>query len=351
MEDMNLSSLTVLVTGCCGTVGDELISYMLNSANPPRHLIGIDINETAIFLQRIKYSKFHQAEFYVGDIRDRDLLLDRFRGVDILFHTAALKHVGLGEDSPDQVVLTNIEGLQNVIFAAKSNQLRRVVFTSSDKAVNPTNVMGATKLLGERLISAADNGKHDDGTIFTNVRFGNILSSNGSVLPIFLECLSLGKPLPVTDIRMSRFVMSPREAIILLLKACFIARGGEVFVMKMPAVRIVDLAEALQEDYFRHGAPQYLQPNLELTGCRPGEKTYEELISEEEAHRTLLLDDFYVIPNSFSRKARYDSNEFVKASRSKGDDQHSFSSRYSSYLTKEEIIKYLDEQKLLSYRT
>jgi FlaA1/EpsC-like NDP-sugar epimerase len=349
LENIDLRGVKILVTGSCGTVGDQLIREILNTPYRPVRLVGIDVNETAIFMQRQKYRDYKGVEFYVGDVRDRNFLVDRLRDIDMLFHTAALKHVGLGEDSPDQVVLTNIEGVQNIIFSSKLNKLKRVIFTSSDKAVNPTNVMGATKLMGERLFSAADNDQRPDRTIFASVRFGNVLTSNGSVLPIFLSQLRNGSPLSITDTRMSRFIMSPQQAVRLLLKASYLARGGEVFVMKMPAVRILDLAEALIQHHSSLNENTLESPGTVVTGCNPGEKLYEELLSDEETSRALVLDDFYVVPNIFKEYQQSRRDKYDQQQKDLLDDKSFIASNNAPCLTKKQIIDYLVTNELLDY--
>ena len=169
----------ILVTGACGTVGSELVPQLLTDVRyAPAEVIGLDNNESATFFLDQAYLSFPHARFFVADIRHKDELERKFRGVDIVFHTAALKHVVLCERSPEQAVETNILGIQNVIAAANANDVERVIFTSSDKAVNPTNVMGTSKLMGERLMTAANSNKRGHGPVFASTRFGNVLGSS-----------------------------------------------------------------------------------------------------------------------------------------------------------------------------
>jgi FlaA1/EpsC-like NDP-sugar epimerase len=203
-------------------------------------------------------------------------------GIDVVFHTAALKHVALSEYNPYEVVQTNLVGLQNVVQAALDNGVERVIFTSSDKAVNPTNAMGASKLMGERLIAAAQEMRGTARTRFAAVRFGNVVGSNGSVTTIFQRQIREGGPVTLTDRRMTRFVMGMDQAVRLMLRAAELTVGGELFVLKMPALRVVDLAETMICSL----APVfgYRQEAMELIeiGCRAGEKLYEELLMDEE---------------------------------------------------------------------
>ena len=214
---------TVLVTGACGMVGAELVRQLV--AGPAAHVICIDNNETELFFQLEHYRKTGKVSAHLADIRDADALRLRMRGADVVLHAAALKHVGLCEDSPNQAIHTNIQGTQNVIDAALANQVERVIFTSSDKAVNPTNVMGTSKLMGERLMTAAAEtyGKpirrtqNGPGTIFASTRFGNVLGSRGSVVPLFQRQIKAGGPITLTDRRMTRFIMTLPEATSLVL--------------------------------------------------------------------------------------------------------------------------------------
>jgi FlaA1/EpsC-like NDP-sugar epimerase len=291
---------SILVTGACGTVGSELIRQLLKQAEyAPKEVVGIDNNESQIFFLDQQYLKDSRAHFYVTDIRDRDELTRKMSGIDIVFHCAALKHVILCERSPEQAVQTNIQGVQNVIAAAQVSGVEKVIFTSSDKAVNPTNVMGTSKLMGERLMTAANSNKRGNGPIFASTRFGNVLGSNGSVIPIFHNQIAKGGPVTLTHRDMTRFVMSIEESVRLLIDSVVLARGGEVFITKMPVVRIEDLAKAMIEEL----APRYgYQPqNIQLTqiGTKPGEKLYEELMSPEETRRAIELSRYFSVLPAF----------------------------------------------------
>jgi FlaA1/EpsC-like NDP-sugar epimerase len=290
----NFNGKSVFVTGSCGTIGAELVAQLLN--NPkynPKEVIGIDNSESALFFQDQLYLDDSRASFFVTDIRDKDELANRMRGVDIVIHAAALKHVILCERSPEQAVQTNINGVQNVIAAASLNDVEIVIFTSSDKAVNPTNVMGTTKLMGERLMTAANSSKRENGPIFTSTRFGNVLGSNGSVVPIFRNQIENGGPVTLTDKNMTRFVMSVEEAVELVLNSVIEAKGGEVFVTKMPVMRIEDLAIAMIQELCAE------EMEIDEIGSKPGEKLYEELMSDEETRRTIELDQFFSVLPAF----------------------------------------------------
>lgn len=310
---MDFSTKCIAITGCCGTVGSELVDQLLNTYKV-RDLVGLDSNETELFFQQQRYKAFSNSHFFLSSIRDRDRLIELFKGVDIVFHAAAYKHVILCEHSPFDAVLTNIMGVKNVIEAAKVCGVERVIFTSSDKAVNPTNVMGTTKLMGERLMTAANCARKGEGPIYASTRFGNVLGSRGSVIPIFREQISNGGPVTLTDRNMTRFIMSIKEATNLVIDSCSLAKGGEIFVTKMPVIRIEDLAQVM----IKQLAPQfgYKAEDIEIVtiGTKPGEKLYEELMSDEETGRTLELEKYFaVLPSyrSLYREINYDYPEII----------------------------------------
>ena len=290
----------ILVTGACGTIGSELIAQLVNNPDySPEEVIGLDNNESQLFFMEQRYIDDPRARFYVADIRDRDELMRKMKGVHVVFHTAALKHVILSERSPDQVVQTNIQGVQNVIAASMEHGVERVIFTSSDKAVNPTNVMGTSKLMGERLITAANSHKRGSGPIFASTRFGNVLGSNGSVVPVFRKQIAQGGPVTLTDSEMTRFVMSVPQAVRLVIDSVALAYGGEVFITKMPVVRIADLATAMIEEL----SPLYgFDPEkieIRIIGAKAGEKLYEELMNQEEIRRAVELRDYFSVLPAF----------------------------------------------------
>ncbi|MBI4765607.1 MAG: SDR family NAD(P)-dependent oxidoreductase [Deltaproteobacteria bacterium] len=297
----------VLVTGACGTVGYELTRQLLEQY-PSSEIIAIDNNESELFFLQQKFLKNKKARFFLADIRDREKMIRLMRGVQILFHTAAYKHVLLCERSPFEAVQTNILGVQNVISAAIENGLERVIFTSSDKAVNPTNVMGTSKLMAERLLTAANNNLRGDGPIFSSTRFGNVLGSRGSVIPIFREQIKSGGPVTLTDPEMTRFIMSIQEAVRLVITSAILACGGEVFITKMPVIRIKDLAEIMIKELSPSNQLRQKKLKIEIIGPRPGEKMFEELMNGEETRRAWELDQYFVVLPAFQgiqRKITY----------------------------------------------
>ena len=338
------SNKRTLVTGGCGTVGRELIRQLLEELHAGE-IVATDNNESELFFLEQRFSSHGNADFFLADLRDRDRLARLMDGIDIVFHTAAFKHVILCERSPFEAVQTNILGVQNIIDAATQNRVKKVVFTSSDKAVNPTNVMGTSKLMGERLLSAANNNLRGDGPIFVATRFGNVMGSRGSVIPIFKEQIRRGGPVTLTDPEMTRFIMSIEKAVSLVIDSANLACGGEVFITKMPVIRIQDLAEVMIEEL----APQHgYEPSdieIRIIGTKPGEKMYEELMSSEETRRAWELEDYFAVLPAFtsrSRRIRYDYRGVVSKT-----IENPYNSANEEPLTKERLKEFLKANSLL----
>jgi FlaA1/EpsC-like NDP-sugar epimerase len=283
----------VLVTGGSGTIGSALVDTLIGGGAEVVRIFGRD--ETKHFYQRKRVGSGEHARFLVGDVRDRDRLMRATEDIDLVFHLAALKHVESGEYNPFEVTRTNIIGTQNVIDACLANGVRTMILTSSDKAANPTSVMGASKLMGEKLVTAATNYRGTHATTFASVRFGNVLGSRGSAIELFARQVAAGGPVTVTDPAMTRFVMTTRRAVELALKAAHIARGGETFVFKMPVATLSDLVGATIDVVARGAGVDPASIELRTIDVRPGEKAYEELMTAEESTRARDIGDMYVV--------------------------------------------------------
>jgi FlaA1/EpsC-like NDP-sugar epimerase len=289
----------ILVTGACGTIGREVIKQLYEFK--PAEIRALDNNESELFMLNEYYYKNSNFNFQLGDVRDFEKMRSVTFGADIILHCAALKHVFFYEYQPFEAVQTNIMGVKNIVEAALKNNLELLIFTSSDKAVNPTNVMGTSKLMGERLITAANvlngpvNKNGEAKQRFSSVRFGNVLGSRGSVISVFQEQIKNGGPVTVTDKGMTRFVMTISRAAQLVLQGAMLACGGEVLVTKMEAIAIIDLAKAMIDllaPYYQH-EPSSIK--IKYIGAKPGEKLYEELMSQEEVSRSLEIEDMFVV--------------------------------------------------------
>ncbi len=336
----------ILVIGSCGTVGSELIRQLVNNKmHRPARIIGIDNNETELFFQDQQYLNDPRVHFFLADIRDSHALAKEMSGIDLVFHAAALKHVVMCERSPMEAIQTNVHGVQNIIRAATENGVEKVVFTSSDKAVNPTNVMGTSKLMGERLITAANSMKHGNGPIFASTRFGNVLGSRGSVLPIFRKQIANGGPVTLTNSQMTRFIMSIEQSVQLIIDSMGLAKGGEVFITKMPVVKIADLAQVMIDEL----APKYGYSSddikIKLIDIKPGEKLYEELMNEEETRRTIELKRYFSVMPAFRglyQNINYNYDEEISRS-----VNNAYNSAHQPSLDAEDILRFLHQYNLL----
>ncbi|HEC91551.1 MAG TPA: polysaccharide biosynthesis protein [Candidatus Atribacteria bacterium] len=332
---------SILVTGGVGSIGSEIVKKLLEF--DPRVIRILDINETGLFEleQELQSEKLRPL---VGDIRDKDRLNRAIEDIDIVFHAAAMKHVPLCEYNPFEAVKTNVLGTQNVIDVAIDEEVEKFITISTDKAVNPINVMGATKLLAERLTISANFYKGYKKTTFSCVRFGNVLDTRGSVIPLFRKQIKNGGPLTITNPDMTRFMMSISKAVELALKAAKMAKGGEVYILKMPALRIADLAEIIVEQL----APKYgYAPNqieIQITGRRAGEKLYEELMTEEESMNAYESEEmFVVLPQILGITGKLLGLSYKPPNNFKKNKKREYSSKNVKLLTKEGIKSLLNE--------
>ena len=276
----------ILITGGAGTIGSAM-SIELLSMKPSVVRI-LDNDETKLFELEQEIGNGH-ARYLLGDVRDKERLYSACRDIDIVFHMAALKHVNACEYNPFEAVKTNVLGVQNVIDVCIDEDVEKVIFTSSDKAVNPTNVMGTSKLLGEKIITAANYYKGSHEQKFTSVRFGNVLGSRGSLLPLLKNQISKGGPVTVTDPEMTRFFMTEKQAISMILKVLSIMHGGEVFILKMPVFRVGDIVDVVVKEAGNGNI------KTKLIVPKPGEKHYEELMTVEESKRGIELEGMFAI--------------------------------------------------------
>lgn len=281
---MDLSNMSVLVTGGTGSFGKKFVSKILET----------NVKKVIVFsrdeLKQFEMSKeYHdpRVRFFIGDVRDKDRLYRAFDGVDIVIHAAAMKQVPACEYNPFEAVKTNIHGAQNIIEASIDRGVKRVIALSTDKAASPVNLYGATKLASDKLFVAANSYVGDKDTRFSVVRYGNVVGSRGSVIPFFEQIRHTGK-LPITDERMTRFWITLDQGVQFVLDSLDRMYGGEIFVPKIPSMKLTELAKAI--------APEC---DLEFIGIRPGEKLHEVMITEDDSRKTVEFDDYFVIQPEF----------------------------------------------------
>jgi UDP-N-acetylglucosamine 4,6-dehydratase len=278
-----LDSASILITGGTGTLGKSLVENLLKESNIRRIAI-FSRDELKQHDLRIHFKNDPRLRWFLGDIRDLERLRRALNGVDFVIHAAALKQVDTGEYNPMEFIKTNVLGSQNVIDASIDMGVKRVVALSTDKASSPINLYGATKLTADKLFVAANNYSYKYDTTFSVVRYGNVMGSRGSVIPLFKELAKKGKPLPVTDLRMTRFWISIEDAVKFVLDSLEVMTGGELYVPRIPSMKIIDLARAVSPE-----------SKLEEIGMRPGEKLHEEMISADDSRRTIVLQNRLVV--------------------------------------------------------
>jgi UDP-N-acetylglucosamine 4,6-dehydratase/5-epimerase len=274
---------SILITGGTGSLGKALTKYLLDNTKVRRIAI-FSRDELKQLNMRQELQDDPRLRWFLGDVRDIQRLKQALHAVDFVIHAAALKQVDTGEYNPMEFIKTNVLGSQNLIDASIETGVKRVVALSTDKASSPINLYGATKLTADKLFIAANNYSFKYGTIFSVVRYGNVMGSRGSVIPYFKKFAEEGSPLPITDMRMTRFLISIEQAVNFVLNSLEKMNGGELFVPRIPSIRIVDLALAV--------APESRMVEI---GMRPGEKLHEEMISEDDSRRTIQLRDSFVI--------------------------------------------------------
>ena len=292
----NLSGTQILVTGGTGSFGRAFVRHVLEHHRPSRLIVfSRDELKQYEMAQDFPTSRFPCMRYFIGDVRDQPRLETAMRGVDFVIHAAALKHVPIAEYNPMECIRTNITGAENVATAAMRAKVKKVVALSTDKAANPINLYGASKLASDKIFVATNHLSGEGGTRFSVVRYGNVLGSRGSVIPYFRKLIAEGATsLPITDPRMTRFWITLRQGVQFVISSLANMQGGEVFVPKLPSMLMTDLAKALA-------------PHLphDIIGMRPGEKIHEVMIPGELSQATIELNDRYIIMPSFSEWGAY----------------------------------------------
>lgn len=322
---MNWNDKTVLITGGTGSFGKKFVEIALKKYRPKK-LIVFSRDELKQFEMQQNF-RDPILRYFLGDVRDKERLHRAFHGVDVVVHAAALKQIPACEYNPFEAVKTNILGAQNIIEAAIENGVPQVIALSTDKAANPINLYGATKLVSDKLFVAGNSYSGASGPRFSAVRYGNVIGSRGSVIPFFKEKRQTGE-LPITDPRMTRFFITLEQGVEFVFKCFERMFGGEIFVPKIPSMRITDLAKAI--------APEC---QVKIVGIRPGEKIHEMMVPKDEAHHTLEFDDYFVIEPEFPwwGKANHTGGKRVPADFSYSSDNNTW------WLTDEDLQKLVAE--------
>jgi UDP-N-acetylglucosamine 4,6-dehydratase len=320
---------SILITGGTGSFGKQYVKSLLEQYSPSRLVIYSRDELKQYEMQQV----FNQdcMRYFIGDVRDRDRLIQAVNGVDLVIHAAALKQVPAAEYNPMECIKTNIHGAENVILAALENNVEKVIALSTDKAANPINLYGATKLASDKLFVAANNFVGAHQTRFSVVRYGNVIGSRGSVVPFFRQQIESGADhLPITDSKMTRFWISLQQGVDFVLKNFTRMQGGEIFVPKIPSVRVVDIATAM--------APDLQQ---KIVGIRPGEKLHEIMCPTDDSHLTLEFADHYVIKPtiSFSGPVDFTTNAIGENGKAVEQGFEFNSGTNSHFLSVEEIVE------------
>lgn len=292
---LDLNDKSVLVTGGTGSFGKHFLKTVVAQYKPRRVIIfSRDELKQSEMAQEFPQSQYPFIRYFIGDIRDRDRLDMALRDVDYVVHAAAMKQVPTAEYNPFECIRTNVFGAENLVYAALRRDVKKVIALSTDKAANPINLYGASKLASDKIFVAANNLSGADGTKFSVVRYGNVFGSRGSVVPFFRKLAAEGaESLPITDARMTRFWITLNQGVNFVLSSMEMTRGGEIFVPKIPSTTMTDLASLISPKLGQH-----------IVGIRPGEKLHETMIPADDAHSTVELDDRYVILASFASASR-----------------------------------------------
>lgn len=331
-DKASLDGRSILITGGTGSFGNAFVRTIFERYSPARVVVfSRDEAKQYDMAQALQHEKYHGKElrFFIGDVRDQERLQLAMRGIDTVIHAAAMKHVPAAEYNPFECIKTNVNGAENVVRAALENNVENVVALSTDKAVNPINLYGASKLAADKIFVAANNLVGDRKTRFSVVRYGNVVGSRGSVVPLFKRLIESGATeLPITDPRMTRFFITLEQGVDFVLSSLAMMEGGEIFLPKIASLNISDLARMMAPDL-----PQ------KTVGIRPGEKLHEALITRDSANSTVEYDDRYVVEPDLAFWSV--GHHQAKGARPVPEDFHYASDTNNEWLTKEQLTAML----------
>ena len=331
-NSLNLNGKSILITGGTGSFGKSFVKKILKSYKLKKLIIfSRDEHKQYEMEKELIAMNYNNYRFFIGDVRDCERMKMAFRGIDIVIHAAALKHVPSAEYNPFECIQTNIIGAQNIVTAAIFSGVEKVIALSTDKASNPLNLYGASKLASDKIFVAANNLSWKGGSIFSVVRYGNVINSRGSLVPLYLELIkNESKFLPVTDTKMTRFWITLDQGVEFVLSNLEIMKGGEIYVPKIPSMKVIDVAKAM--------APEI---PYKVIGVRPGEKIHEVMITEDDARYTVELEDRFVILPSKDYKLNNNLKKFVISYKLAEDFKYS-SDKNPNWLDKKDFLKLID---------
>lgn len=325
---------TIIITGGTGSFGNAVLNRFLNTDVKEIRIFSRDEKKQDDMRKRYNNSKI---KFHIGDVRDYESVATAMIGVDFVFHAAALKQVPSCEFFPIQAVRTNVLGAENVLRAAIANQVKKAIVLSTDKAVYPINAMGMSKAMMEKVMVAYSRQQPENGTVLCGTRYGNVMASRGSVIPLFIEQIKAGKPITITDPSMTRYLMSLEEAVGLVVYAYQHGEQGDIFVQKSPAATVIDIAQALMEIFNS-------KSEIKIIGTRHGEKKHETLVNREEMSKAVDLDQYYKIPAD-NRELNY--SKYLSSGDTRIEQAHEYTSENAVRLSKDELISLLKNQEYI----
>lgn len=325
---------TIIITGGTGSFGNAVLNRFLNTDVKEIRIFSRDEKKQDDMRKRYNNSKI---KFHIGDVRDYESVATAMIGVDFVFHAAALKQVPSCEFFPIQAVRTNVLGAENVLRAAIANNVKKAIVLSTDKAVYPINAMGMSKAMMEKVMVAYSRQQPENGTVLCGTRYGNVMASRGSVIPLFIEQIKAGKPITITDPTMTRYLMSLEEAVGLVVYAYQHGEQGDIFVQKSPAATVIDIAQALMEIFNS-------KSEIKIIGTRHGEKKHETLVNREEMSKAVDLDQYYKIPAD-NRELNY--SKYLSSGDTRIEQAHEYTSENAVRLSKDELISLLKNQEYI----
>jgi UDP-N-acetylglucosamine 4,6-dehydratase len=333
-----LNNKNILITGGTGSFGQKFVEIVLKKFKPKKLIIfSRGESKQSLMAEKFSTNDYKCIRYFIGDVRDFDRLKIATRGIDIIIHAAAMKQVPASEYNPIECIKTNIYGAQNLVLASIENNVKKVVALSTDKAVNPINLYGASKLSSDKLIISANNLSAGKGPIFSVVRYGNVYGSTGSVVELFEKLKNSNKPFPITNKSMTRFIISLDQGVMFVLRSLNMMKGGEIFLPKMPSIKIIDLAKAINQS-----------KRISIIGIRPGEKIHESMTTQDDNNLLIEFKNYFKHLPSYMQNAKEIKRYKIGENGEIGNyvsSKFSYTSDKNKFLNIKEIRKFIINQK------